>query len=64
MSLNNAIQHLASGTAALYSGYLIKQVPGAPVRGFDLVGALACVLVLIAIAVSKNVKVVDRRPNR
>jgi predicted MFS family arabinose efflux permease len=42
MSLNAAVQHLASGAAAAVSGALIGQDNGGPLTGYPLVGLLAC----------------------
>jgi predicted MFS family arabinose efflux permease len=42
MSLNAAVQHLASGLATAVGGALLTQPDGAPIAGFPLLGVLAC----------------------
>src|SRR5207245_2140977 len=49
MSMNAAVQHLASGLATVAAGALVSGEEGQPLVGFSLVGAVACLSTAICL---------------
>jgi predicted MFS family arabinose efflux permease len=49
MSLNNAVQHLATGTASTIAGLLIGQTDDGKLTGFPMVGLLAAAAAAISL---------------
>jgi predicted MFS family arabinose efflux permease len=56
MSMNAAVQHLASGAATVVAGYLISGGEGEPLVGFSLVGAVACVSTGISVLLAGRLR--------
>jgi len=49
MSLNTALQQLTSGVSSLIAGFMLTQLPGGRLAGFDHVGYLACAVLLASV---------------
>jgi hypothetical protein len=51
MSLNNAVQHLATGTASTIAGFMVGQTADGKLTGFPLVGLFAAAAAAISLVV-------------
>jgi predicted MFS family arabinose efflux permease len=56
MSLNAAVQHLASGAAAALGGALLGQADGGALTGFPLLGLLACAATLASLVLAGRLR--------
>lgn len=56
LSINAAVQQLATGLAAFIGGLLITELPNKQIEHYDLVGYLACAASLLAIPVAYYVR--------
>jgi predicted MFS family arabinose efflux permease len=56
MSLNAAVQHLASALAASLSGALLTEVDGGTLEGYSLVGLLACAAGLASLVLAGRLR--------
>ena len=56
MSVNNAIQHLASGLASLAGGALMTSRAGGGLEGYERVGYLALATTLLSVVLAKRIK--------
>jgi predicted MFS family arabinose efflux permease len=63
MSLNNSVQLIVMGAAAVAGGLLLSQPEkDGPIDGFPLVGALSCVMTFLSVLLVSNVRPVDAAP--
>jgi predicted MFS family arabinose efflux permease len=56
MSLNTAVQHLASGLAPLIAGLLITQTDDGKMTGFPVVGVVAAVAAVVSMALAGQMR--------
>jgi predicted MFS family arabinose efflux permease len=56
MSVNNAIQHLASGLASLTAGALMTTTPGGGLVGYNKVGYLALGMTVLSLFLAKRIR--------
>ena len=59
MSINSSVQSLASGSAALISGFIVATGPNGRLLHYDRVGYLSLALTLAAMAVATRLRAVD-----
>ena len=59
LSLNSSIQMLATGSASLITGAIVKEGAGGRLSGFQYAGFMACVLTLVSVYLAKKVKIVE-----
>jgi predicted MFS family arabinose efflux permease len=63
MSLNNSVQLIVMGAAAVAGGLLLSQPEkDGPMYGFPLVGALSCVMTFLSVLLVSYVRPVDAAP--
>jgi predicted MFS family arabinose efflux permease len=56
MSVNNAIQHMASGTAALVGGYLMQSGPRGELIGYNKVGYMALAATALSVFMASRIQ--------
>jgi MFS transporter, DHA1 family, inner membrane transport protein len=57
MSINNALQHLSSGTAALVAGFMIHSQADGALEGYNNVGYMALSATVLSIFLAKRIRI-------